>query len=573
MSILTRDATTHWVLRSQTVRREQSLNLFVSHHLTNDSHQIRVLHISSAFSPAYMTMPRHDIRLGVASNTTPLSHTEASNLLHPQSAGLNACGGLGVAGIVVGFAVSMWLMAAMPKTLELVNLNQAAVVRTPSQTSYHPVRFASPEERKGAAMGPLSSTTSAAVPSGAQRPHRMAASHRHVPPVGVWSLGGAMVALAAAALVAMRRRVACGRPREGPGYVAMMSTTGTPDDAPVSRRNLLTAAGAAAVVANKIAVEGPAVFTPAAGSLEGRTILITGGNHGLGKESAIRLAKGGAQVVFTARTAAKGEAALADIKAASGSDAVSFLVLDLADLRSVRACAAAFLQRHARLDVLLNNAGVMAIPEFTATADGFETQFGVNHLGHFALTALLQGALLRAAEGGRHSRVINVSSAASNLGQRFDFAAVTDPARYSQWPAYFQSKLANVCFTKELDRRYKAAGAPVTAVTLHPGVVRTELARYAVFGRDELMGTAAPSLAAVPLLPVGLYFTKGVDRGANTQIWLAAGADGGGDYAESGGLYFQNLKPLPPNPLADDAALREALWTESERLTQIPFVV
>ena len=169
-----------------------------------------------------------------------------------------------------------------------------------------------------------------------------------------------------------------------------------------------------------------------------------------------------------------GQAALEEIKAESGSDDIGFLVLDLADLQSVRDCAAAFDRDYGALTVLMNNAGVMAIPERQETKDGFEKQFGINHLGHFALTALLQGALRRGAEGGRAARVINVSSSASYGAdaKAFDFdgpGGLMGPENYTQWGAYCQSKLANVMFTKELDERYKAAGVPITAVALHPG--------------------------------------------------------------------------------------------------------
>eukprot|EP00667_Euglena_gracilis_P016927 EG_transcript_17766 len=202
--------------------------------------------------------------------------------------------------------------------------------------------------------------------------------------------------------------------------IAVASTSGV--QATVSRRNILAGASAVGLVANKVAIEGPPVYTPPGGFLSGRKILITGGNHGLGFESAVRLAKGGATVIITARTSAKGEAAVAQIKEMSGNSDINFIVLDLADLQSVRKCAKEFEEKYGILNVLMNNAGVMAIPQRQVTADGFEKQFGINHLGHFALTGLLQASLLRGAGSG-HSRVINVSSAASYLTNEaaFDF--------------------------------------------------------------------------------------------------------------------------------------------------------
>ena len=345
--------------------------------------------------------------------------------------------------------------------------------------------------------------------------------------------------------------------------------------ADVSRRGALQkglgALAVAGIVGNKVAVEGPPVYTPAGGSLSGRVIVITGANVGLGYESAVRLAKGGATIVITTRTAAKGEAAVEAIKRESGNPNVHYFALDLADLKSIDNAPAAFKQLGVgeHVDVLMNNAGVMAIPEYQTTKDGFEKQFGVNHLGHFALTAKMLPLL-----NPKGSRVIAVASSAHLGATAKDFEAERlgmGEGDYTQWGAYCRSKLANVLFAKELDRRFKAAGRPATAVSLHPGAVRTELARYLVTGGDNPTqdGVNGNPLAVLPLL-VGLYFTKGVDRGANSQVWLAAGADGS-DYQSSGGEFFQNLKPGFLNPAAKDAALAEKLWRESEALTGVKF--
>jgi len=355
--------------------------------------------------------------------------------------------------------------------------------------------------------------------------------------------------------------------------MAMAATSGA--KIAVSRRDALAGAAAVGLLANKVAVEGPPVFRPAPGSLSGRKILITGGTHGLGFETAVRLATAGATVVITARSNRRGQQAVADIQAQSGNDSVSHLVLDLASLDSVRECARTFTVQYNALHVLVANAGVMAIPRREVTTDGFERQFGTNHLGHFALTALLQ-PLRRGAEQLGHSRVVVVASAASFLANRdavdpSDPRGLSPPETYSPWGAYCQSKLANVMFSTELDRRYKAAGIPITAMALHPGLVRTELGRYLVSGTDAPLSETTPNPATALVLPALWFFSKGVERGANTQVWLAAGADNNGQYDKSGGLFFQNLQPLPPNPVVNDAELRRRFWQESECLTGIPF--
>lgn len=303
------------------------------------------------------------------------------------------------------------------------------------------------------------------------------------------------------------------------------------------------------------------------GSLKGRTIVITGGNTGLGLESAMRLAGAGATVLVTARTAEKGVAAVKAIKGMHPSSDVHYLQLDLADLTSVKAFPAKFAAEPYgdHIDILMNNAGVMAIPERQETKDGFERQFGTNHLGHFALVAGVL-PLLRKAKG--FARVINVSSAAQLAATKEqwegDFMA---PERYNQWGAYCQSKLANNLFTKELDRRFKIAGVQATAVSCHPGTVNTDLGRWFV-GRSDDAQVTQDIRAGNPFLQALTPVTsREVDLGANTQIYLAAGADGG--YDKSGGEYFDNMKSATENVLASDAALATDLWRLSENLTGV----
>ncbi|MFE5804375.1 oxidoreductase [Streptomyces sp. NPDC056491] len=206
----------------------------------------------------------------------------------------------------------------------------------------------------------------------------------------------------------------------------------------------------------------------------GRTAVVTGANSGIGYVTARELARRGASVVLACRSAARGRAAVVRLLAEVPGTEAEFMELDLADLASVREFAAAYGRRSARLDLLINNAGVMALP-YGRTVDGFETQFGVNHLGHFALTGLLLPRL-RAAPG---ARIVNVSSGFHVLG-RID-ATAADPADpggghgYRRWIAYGRSKTANLLFTHELSRRFEAAGSPITAAAAHPGYASSNL--------------------------------------------------------------------------------------------------
>jgi len=260
----------------------------------------------------------------------------------------------------------------------------------------------------------------------------------------------------------------------------------------VRRRAVLTtAAGVALALALPTAAANAAaddaIYRPAPGSLVGTTVLITGANTGLGLESAKRLAKAGANVVIAARTQAKADGAIAKVSSGVALAADQRLVgvsLDLADLSSVRTLPArleaALGAKDAPIDVLLNNAGVMAIPERLETADGFEKTMGINHLGHFALVAALLPSLKRAANG---FRVINVSSEAhrfastDSIKQALD-ANLDPPYAAGGWGNYGLSKAANVLFTVELQTRIEAAGLRGSAVSLHPGVVQTDLQRY-----------------------------------------------------------------------------------------------
>jgi len=201
----------------------------------------------------------------------------------------------------------------------------------------------------------------------------------------------------------------------------------------------------------------------------GRTAVVTGANSGLGLETSTALAAHGAHVVMASRSPERLTAAASEVRRRHRAASVSTITLDLASLESVSTAAAEILAAHDRLDLLVDNAGVMAIPPAT-TADGFEMQFGTNHLGHFALTGLLLPAMVTVAG----SRVVALTSLARRIG-RIDFDDLHGRRRYGRWKAYSQSKLANLVFVEELERRLRAARAATIAVAAHPGYAATNL--------------------------------------------------------------------------------------------------
>src|SRR5262245_9692579 len=291
--------------------------------------------------------------------------------------------------------------------------------------------------------------------------------------------------------------------------------------------------------------------------LRGKLVLVTGGSSGLGQESARALASKGARVVITARDVPKGRAVAEGIAASTGSSAVEVEELELASLASIRAFAERFLARHDRLDVLVNNAVVMACP-LARTGDGFEMQFGTNHLGHFLLTCLLAPALRK----GAPSRIVSVSSRGHRVAP-VDFDDPNFTSRpYDKWASYGQSKTANVLFAVGLERRLGAAG--VHAYSLHPGAIMTELARHLVPEDIERLRARTPP---------GVPFTlKTVEAGAATSV-LAATAP---ELEGRGGLYLEDCQVAKVNdaPEAYDGVMSyaldprnaERLWELSERL-------
>jgi NAD(P)-dependent dehydrogenase (short-subunit alcohol dehydrogenase family) len=287
--------------------------------------------------------------------------------------------------------------------------------------------------------------------------------------------------------------------------------------------------------------------------------VVTGANSGLGLVTARELARAGAHVIGTARDAAKGQQAEAEIRQAVPDASIEMRRLDLADLGSVRAFAAEVAAARDRLDLLINNAGVM-MPPRSVTPDGFELQFGTNHLGHYALTGLL---LERLAQG-RDPRVVTVSSLEHRPG-RIDFDDLTSERDYQPRTAYQRSKFANAVFGLELDRRLRAAGSPVKSVLAHPGYSATNL---------QTSGPTGPMKA---LLRVGnRLFAQSAERGALPQIHAATAADvQGGEFYGPDGFNQLRGKPTRVKPVerATDPELGRRLWQVSEELTGITFPI
>jgi NAD(P)-dependent dehydrogenase (short-subunit alcohol dehydrogenase family) len=283
--------------------------------------------------------------------------------------------------------------------------------------------------------------------------------------------------------------------------------------------------------------------------VDGKTILVTGATSGIGREAAVALARRGARVVIVGRDAARTEAARAEIVGRSGSQQVSQLTCDFSSQAAIRALAGAFRSRHARLDVLVNNAGGVNKAR-RLTLDGIEMTFAVNHLGYFLLTNLLLELLVRSAP----ARVVSVASVGHRRAS-LDFDDLGFERGYSIMRAYGRSKLANVLFAAELARRL--AGTGVTSNSLHPGAVATNI------------WSGAP-LWAKPI--IHLFFRPSFispEKGAHAIVQLAASPELEGVT----GQYFEDGKPSVPGPLARDPALARRLWDVSARLVQLESTV
>ncbi len=297
----------------------------------------------------------------------------------------------------------------------------------------------------------------------------------------------------------------------------------------------------------------------------GRTALVTGANSGLGLITARELARAGARVVLAVRDTARGAEAAEGIRQAAPGASVEVERLDLGDLASVRACAQTVAGRHDHLDLLVLNAGVMAPPR-RETADGFELQLGTNHLGHFALTGLLMERLLARSD----ARVVTVSSFAHRMG-RIDFDDLQGERNYSAWPRYGQSKLANLLFCFELQRRAAAAGATLRSLAAHPGYAATNLQTS-----GPLLDAGGP-IALVKGLAMragNLVLAQSAEKGALPILYAATVPDlPGAAYIGPDGPGEMRGNPTPVG--ASDAALDEEsarrLWEVSEELTGVRY--
>jgi len=286
-------------------------------------------------------------------------------------------------------------------------------------------------------------------------------------------------------------------------------------------------------------------------TMEGRICLVTGGTSGIGKATALELARMGAAVVMVARDHRRGEAALAEIRTASGNDSADLFLADLASLREVRRLAAAFQARHKKLHVLVNNAGTIFPPRAT-TEDGLDTTFAVNHLAPFLLTNLLRDILVASAP----ARVVNIVSATHKYGT-IDFAGLRGKRRgqglYSGWRAYNQSKLATVLFTYELARRLDGTG--VTANCLHPGLVATNAGHQSPGFLWKLTNRYRPFLIRFCLnLPYTFLLTP--EQGAQTSLYLASSPAVDG----TSGKYFVRKVDVRSSRKSYDRSLAGRLW-------------
>lgn len=299
-------------------------------------------------------------------------------------------------------------------------------------------------------------------------------------------------------------------------------------------------------------------------SQAGKLAIVTGANSGIGYQTSLELARHGARVILACRNPDKAQDALAKIKAEVPDAKVELAALDLSDLRSVKAFSASFLARGEALDLLVNNAGIMAPLSRKVSPDGFELQMATNHFGHFALTALLAPALKRA----KAPRVVPVASIAHKRG-KMDFDDLQSERRYIPWSAYSRTKLANLLFSFELQRRADRAGWKLLSVAAHPGVARTKIVQ------NGLGGGKATALTRVMEFFMPL-FTHSEEQGALPILYAATMPDAapGAYYGPDG---FREMTGFPVRvqgtARANDLEDAKRLWEVSERLTGVKFAL
>uniref|UniRef100_UPI0037E933C6 retinol dehydrogenase 12-like n=1 Tax=Semicossyphus pulcher TaxID=241346 RepID=UPI0037E933C6 len=278
--------------------------------------------------------------------------------------------------------------------------------------------------------------------------------------------------------------------------------------------------------------------------LDGKTVVITGANTGIGKETAIDLAKRGAKIIMACRDPERGQAAVKEVIETSANENIVYMKLDLADSKSIREFAEAINKDEPKLNILINNAGVMVCP-YGKTADGFEMQIGVNHMGHFLLTHLLIDLIKKSAP----ARIVTVSSMAHSWGT-IKLDDINSEKNYEKRAAYSQSKLANILFTRSLAKRLEDTG--VTAYSLHPGVVQTDLWRHLSGPQRVIMKMVSP-------------FTKNSSQGAQTSIYCAVEPS----LAEESGGYYSDCAPANCAAAGKDDVLAQKLWDLSCQMWSI----
>ncbi|MEO1222271.1 MAG: SDR family NAD(P)-dependent oxidoreductase [Pseudomonadota bacterium] len=301
--------------------------------------------------------------------------------------------------------------------------------------------------------------------------------------------------------------------------------------------------------------------------LSGKTVLITGGSSGLGQETARAMSAKGAHVIIAARNPAQMEEAVAAIKTEVPEADLETLTCDLASLESIKAASAQAKERFGKIDILINNAGVMACPKMQ-TADGFEMQFGTNHLGHFALTKHLMPLV----EAGTDKRIVNLSSRGHHLAP----VDLDDPnferTEYHSWTSYGRSKTANILFTKGLEDRFAEKG--IHSYALHPGGIQTNLGRHLTeediaFLRERMESQAKENGTAAMF--------KSIPEGAATQVWAATA----GELAGKGGVYCEDCHVAEVDDVSSNGGVRsyaldkanaDRLWALSEQMTGEVFV-
>lgn len=287
--------------------------------------------------------------------------------------------------------------------------------------------------------------------------------------------------------------------------------------------------------------------------LSGQTVCITGANSGLGLEAARNLVHAGAHVIMACRNVEKAEAAAQSVRGTNGS--VEVRELDLASLASIRRFSDQLISDGIALDGLMNNAGLMALDE-SRTEDGFETQIGVNHLGHFALTGLLLPALLKKPQ----SRIVNVSSMGHIPGKIHLDDLMCDRRKYNRWGAYFQSKLANILFTNELERRLREANSSIISLAAHPGTARTELGKVGTSTTNFVMRRVAPVM------------TRTGVQGCEAQVraMVDPQATGREYYGPKYQMFGAPIK-VTPSKRARNVNDARRLWEISEELTGVKY--